>query len=51
VTRCDDAQMWLGHIDVCLQGKISISDFFKQDGQVWKFFINAESAGTTLPRK
>jgi hypothetical protein len=51
VTRCDDTRTWLGHVDFCLQDKISISDFFKLEGQVWKFFINAESAGATLPRK
>jgi hypothetical protein len=52
VTRCDDARMWLAHIDFCLQDKLSITDFFKQErGQAWKLFVNAESAGTTLPRK
>jgi hypothetical protein len=53
VTRCDDVRMWLGHIDSCLQDRIPIAEFFKQDdpGKAWRFFINAESIGTTLPEK
>jgi hypothetical protein len=52
VTRCDDARMWLSYIDHCLQDKISINDFFKQDPRgLWKFFVTPAGAGTTLPRK
>jgi hypothetical protein len=52
VTRCDDTRTWLGYIDFCLQDKISINDFFKQErGEPWKFFVSAVSAGTTLPGK
>jgi hypothetical protein len=52
VTRCDDARMWLSHIDFCLQDKMPIGDFFRRKpGEAWKFFIDADSMGTTLPRR
>jgi|HubBroStandDraft_6_1064221.scaffolds.fasta_scaffold251583_1 hypothetical protein len=49
--RCDDTRTWLGHVDFCLQEKISIADYFKIDGQEWKLFLSPTSVGTTLPQK
>ncbi|MEH2486929.1 hypothetical protein [Bradyrhizobium sp. AZCC 2230] len=50
--RCVDTFLWIGHLDICLQDKIRVDDFFRQDSRgPWKFYINAESQGTTLPRK
>jgi hypothetical protein len=52
VARCDDARMWLGHIEFCLQDTVPIHEFFRQTpGEPWKFFLTSRDGGTTLPRK
>jgi hypothetical protein len=49
--RCDETRTWLGHVDFCLQEKISLTDYFKLDGKDWWLFVSPSSAGTTLPKK
>ena len=40
--RCVDALLWIGHLDICLQEKIRIEDFFRQESAgPWKFYIKA----------
>jgi hypothetical protein len=50
-SRCDDTRTWLGHVDFCLRGEGSITDFFKLDGKEWKFFPTPRSSGSTLPKR
>lgn len=46
VDRCDDARMWLAHVDYCLQDKHSIGEFFQQlPGEPWRFFSSRAMAG------
>jgi hypothetical protein len=50
--RCVDTLLWIGHVDICLRYKNRIHDFFREEPRgIWKFYINTESSGTTLPKE